>query len=88
MLASLGPHLTPTSTSITKEVQQVDQFVGEDASAMRVKGNGIDKATLTDLFSATEYDSPAVIIPDEPQQTFSYANLNRHVVNFLGRINK
>ena len=88
MPASLCPHLTPPSTSITKEAQQVGQFVGEDTSATRVKGNGTDKATLTDLFSATEYDSPAVIIPDEPQQTFSYANLNRHVVKFPGRISK
>lgn len=81
MLASLCPQLTPTYTSVTKEAQQVGQIVGEDTPATRVKGNGTDKVTLTDLFSATNYDSPAVIISDEPQQTFSNANLNRPVVN-------
>lgn len=59
MLASLCPQLTPTYTSVTKEAQQVGQIVGEDTPATRVKGKGTDKATLTDLFSATMTRRPS-----------------------------
>lgn len=81
-IKAICPHLVQPSMLGTEPIERVTNPDGKSQEKHITNGDARDKATLTDLLNDVAKDTPAIIIPEGDQQSFSYAQVYKDVTSF------